>query len=213
MGLLDSIFGRKSNPMGEANNYLNQIPGTYHGGYDPYVNEGREASGKTKGIYEGLLDDPTGFINKLMESYAPSQGYQFQRDLLSKEMGNTAAAGGIAGTPLDQMNQAQGIQALLSQDQQKYLDNALGVFNKGLAGEEGIAGRGFDATKQLTDALAGALNQQGDLAFQNSQQNNSDRTSQMQMIMKALGGVLRGPGGGLAGPMSGSPYAPWKNPG
>lgn len=188
--------------MNEANKYLDQIPGVAHQGYDPYVNAGLDASGKTKSSYESMMDDPTGFINKLMEGYKPSEGYQFQKEQLEKELGNTAASGGIAGTPQDQMNQGQGVQKLLSQDMQQFLMNALGLFGKGLEGEEGIAGRGFDASGKLTDDLGGALNQKGGLAFQNAQQGNKNKNDMWSMFGKALGagaGTFLGPVGTAAG--------------
>lgn len=173
--------------MDSANKYLDQIPGVAHAGYDPYVNEGRDASGKTKSQYESLMNDPTGFINKLMEGYKPSEGYQFQKGQLTKELSNTAAAGGIAGTPQDQLNQGQAIQGLLSNDMQQFLKNVLGVFNTGLEGEEGVATRGYDATGKLADALGGALNQQGGLAFQDQQQKNQNKNDLWHMFGKALG--------------------------
>lgn len=193
--------------MDEANKYLDQIPGVAHEGYDEYVNAGKDASGQTKGKYEELMNDPTAFINKLMEGYKPSEGYQFQKDQLTKELGNTAAAGGIAGTPQDQMNQGQGIQKLLSGDMQEFLKNVLGVFNTGLEGEEGIATRGYDASGKLTDTIGGALNQQGGLAFNNAQQQNKNKNDMWSMFGKALGGAagsFLGPIGTAAGTAAGN---------
>lgn len=189
MSWLSKLFGGgdDNSPMDAANQYLNQIPGVGHQGYDPYINEGRDASGKTKSKYEELFNDPTAFINKLMEGYKPSEGYQFQKEQLTKELGNKAAAGGVAGTPLDQMNQGQAVQKLLSADQQQFLKNVLGVFNTGLEGEEGIAGRGFDASKMLTDLLGGALNQQGGLAYKDQVDKNQRKTDLWSMFGKALG--------------------------
>lgn len=205
MSMLSKLFGGGGNsPMNAANQYLNQIPGVGHQGYDPYVNAGLDASGKTKNQYEDLMNDPTGFINKLMEDYKPSEGYQFQKDQLTKELGNTAAAGGIAGTPQDQMNQGQGIQKLLSGDMQQFLQKVLGVFNTGLEGEEGVAGRGFDASKNLTDLLGGALNQQGGLAFQDQQQKNQNKNGLWSMFGKALGAGAGGLLGGVPGAKVGS---------
>lgn len=203
MSILSKLFGGGSNPMDAANQYLNQIPGTAHQGYDPYVNAGLDASGKTKSQYEDLMNDPTGFINKLMEAYKPSEGYNFQKDELMKSYGNTAAAGGIAGTPLDQENRAQGVQGLLSQDMQQFLKNALGVFGTGLSGEEGIAGRGFDANKGLTDLLGNNLAAQSGAAFQNAKQNNSDRNSWFQNLAKALGVGAGALAGGVPGAVAG----------
>ncbi len=207
--------GNNFDPMGAANKYLDQIPGVAHKGYDPYVNAGLDASGKTKSEYEGLMNDPTALINKIMEQYKTSEGYGFARDRLTKEMGNTAAMGGIAGTPLDQMNQAEGVQGLLSKDMQQFLQNALGRYDTGLQGEEGIASRGFDASGKLTDALGGALNQQGGLAFQDQQQRmtdantreaqkRSDRNSLWSMFGKALGAGAGFAVGGVPGAAVGS---------
>lgn len=191
MSLLSGLFGggRKS-PANAANQYLNQIPDVAHKGYDPYVNAGADASGKTKSLYESLMQDPTAFVNKLMEGYKPSEGYQFQKDQLAKEMSNTAAAGGVAGTPMDQLNQAENIQGLLGKDMQQFLQNIFGVFNTGLQGEEGIATRGYDATKNLTDILGGALNQQGGMAYKDQVDKNQNQTDLWNMFGKAIGGGL-----------------------
>ena len=185
--------------MDAANQYLNQIPGVGHQGYDPYINAGMDASGRTKNKYEELMSDPTAFINKLMEGYKPSEGYQFQKDQLTKELSNTAAAGGVAGTPMDQLNQGEQIQGLLGKDMQQFLQNILGVFNTGLEGEEGIASRGYDASKNLTDLLGGALNQQGGLAFQDQQQKNKNKNDLWSMFGKALGAGAGGLLGGVPG--------------
>lgn len=212
MGILSDLFGgghkndSNQNPMNSANQFLNQIPGIGHAYYDPYIGMGFDAAGRNKGQYENMMNDPTGFINKLMESYKPSEGYNFQKNLLTKEMGNTAAAGGIAGTPLDQMNQAEGVQGLLSKDMQQFLSNSLGVYNRGLTGEEGIASRGFDSSKSLADLLGGSLNQQGGLAFQNAQQNQSNKNGMLQALAKALGmgvGAFAGAPFGLPGILAG----------
>lgn len=203
MSILSNLFGGGRNPADAANPYLNQIPGVGHQYYDPYVNAGRDASSRTKSQYEELMSDPTAFMNKLMQGYKPSEGYQYQKDALTKEMGATSAAGGIAGTPMDQKAQAEGVQGLLGKDQQQYLQNAFGAFNTGLQGEEGIAGRGYNASGSLADLLGGALNQQGGLAFQGQSQKNSNQNGLFAALAKALGmGVgafAGGPIGALAG--------------
>lgn len=187
MSILSKLFNGGENPMEAANPYLNQIPGVAHQGYDPYVQSGGKASHLTQDMYEKLMSDPTAFINSLMGGYTPSEGYNFQRDQLTKELSNTAAAGGIAGTPMDQMNQGQAVQKLLAGDQQQFLNNILNAFGIGLSGEEGIANRGFQATGALTDTLGNALNQQGGLAFQNAQQKNKNRNDMWNTFGKALG--------------------------
>lgn len=213
MSMLSSLFGGKKpqSPMDAANNYLNQIPETAHQGYDQYINAGNEAGKKTQSEYDMLTSDPTGFINKLMEGYKPSEGYQFQKDQLTKELGNTAAAGGIAGTPQDQMNQGKGIQQLLSGDMQQFLQNVLQQYHTGLKGEQGISDRGYDASGKLTDTLGNALNQQGGLAFQDAQQKQKNRNDIWSTFGKGLGGaagfLAGGPLGGALGAKAGGAFA------
>lgn len=214
MNILKSIFGGGDDrsPMDSANQYLTQIPGVAHKGYDPYVQSGLDASGRTKSQYEELMSNPQAFIDRIMKGYNTSEGYNFEKDLLTKELSNTAAAGGIAGTPLDQLNQGQAVQGLLSKDMQQYLMNALGLFRTGLEGEEGVATRGYDASKGLTDILGGSLNQQGGLAFNQAQQEQKNKNDLWSMFGKALGtgagaligGIPTGGIGALPGAAAGS---------
>lgn len=192
MGLLSKLFGggHKDNPATSAMPYLNQIPGMAHEGYDPYIEQGKNADNRTSTEYENLLNDPAALINRIMQDYHTSEGYQFQKNQLNKEMSNTAAAGGIAGTPQDQINQAQGVQGLLSQDMEKFLTQALGLYGKGLEGEQGISNRGYDATKGLTDILGNNLTSKAGLTFQGKTQENENQGGFLQMLTKALGGGI-----------------------
>lgn len=233
MSILSNAFGGGNNgqvnAMGAANQYLNQIPGKAHGAYDPYITQGKESGVNAHSAYEAMMKDPQAFINNLMSGYKTSDAYNYQSGKLGSAMSNTAAAGGIAGTPLDQMNQGEALQGLLSADQQQYLQNALGAYNRGLGGEEGEATRGYNATGSLNDIETGALNQQGGLAFNNAQQQNKNKNEMFQQVLKLImagGGAALGSfggpagaaagwgiGSGLAGPMSGTTNAPWSNPG
>lgn len=227
MSILSELFGGGKKPMDAANQYLDKIPGEAHNTYDDYINQGKESGGNAHQAFEDMMKDPQGFINKIMGGYQESDQYKYQKDKLGTAMSNTAAAGGIAGTPLDQMNQGENLQKLLSADQQEWLQNVLGRYDTGLKGESDEATRGYDASGKLNDLITGGLNQQGGLAFNNAQQKNSDKSAFISALMKALGAgagfAFGGPagaavggglfGGGTAGPMSGTTTPPWSNPG
>jgi hypothetical protein len=209
MGILDKIFGGGTDPVKAATPYLNQIPGVGHDAYDSYINAGKDASGKTKSQYENMINDPTGFINKLMEGYKPSEGYQFQKGELTKELQNNANAGGIAGTNFSNEQIGKGVQGLLSNDMQQFLTNVLGRYDTGLQGEQGIANQGFTASGNLADILGGNLNQQANMAFQGAQQKNTNKNGMFSALAKALGigaGALTGglPGAAAGGKIAGS---------
>jgi hypothetical protein len=201
MSILSQLFRGGKDPSKAAQPYLNQIPGVGHQYYDPYITAGQNAGNRTQTEYEGLINDPVALINKIMEQYKTSDAYGFKKDQLLRQMGATSAAGGFAGTKDDQLAQAEGVQGLLSQDMEEFLAHALGLYGTGLQGEEGIANRGFESSKNLADLLGGALNQQAGLAFQGQQQKNANKQSIFSSLAKALG---QGAGaiynGGMPGP-------------
>jgi len=236
MSILNNLFGggNKNNPNDAANKYIDQIPGEAHNTYDPYINQGKESGQNAHDAFEEMMKDPQGFINKIMGGYNESDQYKYQKEKLGTAMSNTAAAGGIAGTPLDQQNQGEAIQKLLSADQQQWLQNVLGRYDTGLTGEQGEATRGYDASGKLNDITTSNLNQKGTNAFNDAQQKNSDKSALISALVKALGGAAGGAfggpagaaggagiadwlskifGGGEAGPTSGTTNAPWSNPG
>jgi hypothetical protein len=176
----------RDDPEKEANKYLGQIPGVEHQYYDPFVQSGQEAGGMLKGQYGSMLNDPTGFINKILAQYKQSPGAQYQTGLVAKGIGNTAAAGGFAGTPEAQRQYAQSASDISSQDMQQFLQNALGVYGTGLSGEQDIYGKGFTASGSLADALASVLGSQGGLAFKAGSDRNADRQALLNAVMKAL---------------------------
>ena len=216
------LFGKRADPQAEANKYLDQIPGMGKGYYDPFIQRGGRAGDILEGQYGNLINDPTSLIDKIMGNYETSKGYQTQKDILGRELGASAAAGGVAGTPFHQQQQGEMVEGLLSQDMQNYLKNALGMYQTGLSGEAGLYDKGYGASGSLADLIGGSLNQQAGMAYQGAQDKNARRDALMSSLMKlagtAGGALLGGPlggmiGGGLAGPMSGSPYSPWQNPG
>lgn len=189
MGILDSIFGKQSDPGAAANSFWGQIPQIGQNYYNQYINTGNQAQNNARWQYEAMLD-PKAFLNNLMSGYKTSEGYNFKKDLLTKEMSNTANAGGIAGTPVDQLGQTSAVQGLLSEDMQQYLSNLLGIQKTGLEGEQGIANKGFESTKNLVDLLGGSANQQGTMAYMGGLQNNANKGGFMNLLGQALGGGL-----------------------
>ena len=191
MSMLSELFGggNKNSPMDSANKYLNQIPGQAHNTYDPYITQGQESGKNAHNAYEEMLNDPQGFINKIMNGYKESDQYKYQSNKIGGALSNTAAAGGIAGTPLDQQNQGEVLQGLLSADQQQWLQNILGRYDTGLKGEEGEATRGYDSSGKLNDIINGTSASQAGLAFNDAQQKNSQKNQFMQFLAQALGGA------------------------
>jgi hypothetical protein len=179
MGLFSNILagGKRRDSSAAANEYLNKIPGMTRENINPYIKPGMEAKS---------------FVDEILGSYTPSEGYQFQKGELEKALGNTAAAGGYAGGEFDQMQRGKLIQGLLSQDMQQYLGNVLDVHNNS-----------FAASQYLNDVLGGTLNAQGGLAFRNAETKNERNAALRNALLgaagTAAGGFLGGPAGAAIG--------------
>ncbi|HSH64894.1 MAG TPA: hypothetical protein VLB84_03640, partial [Bacteroidia bacterium] len=188
MSILSKLFGGGPNPANSAMPYLNNISQIGQSAYNPYISQGQGAGQILSGEYGRLVKDPTAMLDKIMGSYEPSKYYQFQKDMLSKALGSTAAAGGYAGNPYHQQQEGDMVQGLLSKDMQDYLGSALGLYKTGLGGESDIYGKGFDATGKLADMMGGAEGSKATLAFQGQQQENANRNALLSSILKMIGG-------------------------
>ena len=182
-------------PAKDANRYLDKIPGVGHDAYDPFINQGKDAGNILKDQYGQMLD-PSKFMDNIMKNYSMSQGATYKRDQLGRGIGNTAAAGGIAGTPEHQREYGEMSNNIMSQDMDQYLKNALGIHDKGIAGEEGFYDKGFQASGSLADMLAGMFGSKAGLSYQSQNQKNQNEQALMQALMKAFSS---GAGGGMFG--------------
>lgn len=198
MGFLDFLFGGdEKNPADAAMPYLDQISGVGKQYLEPYIQPGMQAQQMAQSQYDAMSGDPMAYLNKLMEGYKPSQGYQYREKRLSDALGNTAAAGGYRGTKEDQIAQAELINALMGSDIQQYLQNVQGIQGRGLQGQENTINRGYGASNTLADYLGSALNAQAGLQLQGANAQNQARQANRQGLMKFLTPLI-GAGVGFA---------------
>jgi len=184
------------NPADSAMPYLNQIPQFGREGYQPFIDQGQQAQQQLNPLYERMSQDPSAYINALMQNYSPSEGYRFKEQQMLRGAQNSAAQGGFAGTQNDQMAQADMIRGLLGGDMQQYLQNVMGAQGQGMQGLENQVGRGYESAGNLAGYLGNALGAQGGLAFQGQQQRNQNRADKRNAIFNLLGS-LAGAGTGI----------------
>lgn len=227
MGFFDFLSGGK-NPANAAMPYLDKIPGQTQQYMQPYFDAGKGALPGLQDQYKQLLGDPGAFMNKIGGSYQQSPGFKFAMQQALQGAGNAAAAGGMAGSPQHQQQNMEVATGLANQDYGNWMQNALGLYGQGLSGQQGMAGMGQQAGQSMADMIAQTLAQQGNLAFQGQAQKNQNQSDLFGNIFKGIGGMAGMGMGGMpfgafsnlfsqqgkeAMPMSGSPYAPWHNPG
>lgn len=213
LGSIFDLFGG-NNPFKGSQQYLNQIPGQLQQYLGPYIGAGQGAMnqfinnglGQGQGLtgqYNNLMNDPTGFINKIMSGYTQSPQYKNEVAQATTGANRAAAAGGMLGSPAEQSQLGAAIQNYAAQDQQNYLNNALNAFNTGLQGNQGLYNTGAGLAGQQYGIGANAANQMAQGLNQNSMNqllmNYLQRAQRGTNLSSGLGGLLGGLGGLLGG--------------
>ncbi len=168
-------------PSRDARKYLDQIPGMMKPYYEPYIGAGHNALSLLQGQYGQLLSDPGSLLARLGKGYQSSPGFEFEKNQGLSGIENAAAAGGMLGTMGHQQQAGQLATNLANKDYGDYMKEALGLYGKGLEGEEGINTMGYNASNELAQSLAAALMGQGNLAYEGGANKNkmwSDLLSQ-----------------------------------
>lgn len=111
----------------------------------PFYEAGTQELPQYMSTLTSLTAHPTQLEDQIMGSYTESPYAQYQTNLLSKEMGEQAAAGGQLGTPNEQVDLANQEQGIVSKDQQQYYEDAMKPFQMGLQGEQYVTGLGMQA--------------------------------------------------------------------
>ena len=145
-GIFSKLFGGgdKQNPYDESKHFLDE-------GYDPYIKQGHDIDPRLHDEYMRLLQDPSGFLDKIGAGYKQSPGYQFNLNQQLNAAQNAAAAGGMAGSAANQYASQEVAHGLADQDYYNYIKEALGLHGKGLGGLQDISKRGYEASTGKAD--------------------------------------------------------------
>ncbi len=198
MSWLSKALGLSKNPASAANPYLSQIPGVGQQYYSPYVQQGQEAGSQLRGEYQKQLK-PAEFLSSLQSQYEPSDQYKFNQEELMRGMRSLTGAGGYRESPEAAKQYGQRARQLLSEDEQRYLQNALGIYQQGIGGLQDVYGKGASASSALADYLGSALGQQAGMAYRGAAQDMGRNRDLLSLISQSLGG-----GAGFAMQPSGS---------
>lgn len=187
-----SLFGKKKNPMNEANQYLNQIPGQAQPYYQPYIDAGKNALNTVQGEYGKLINDPGAMYNKFGEGFKESPGYQFKLKQALDAQGNASARGGMLGTPQDQYQASEVAHGMADQDFNDYMSQIFGMYGKGLEGEQGIENQGYGASTDYANMLSNILGQKGKMAYEGANAANQANAQGWSNIFGGIAGAGQG---------------------
>ncbi len=187
MGFFDFLMGK--NPAHEAGNTISQIPGQTRPYYQPFFEAGTRAIPKLENEYSSLLSNPGDRINKIGESFHESPGFKFALQQALNSVNRGAARGGMFGSPEHNQHSMEIATQLGNQDYYHWLDPTLNLYNSGLHGEEGFAGRGQEAGSNMASMIAQALAQKGAYEYSGQASQNQNRGSLISNIAKGAGAL------------------------
>lgn len=187
MGLFG--VGQGKSPSGEANKYLNQIPGQTGQFFNPYIDAGKSQLPGLQQQYGDIINNPGGKLNDIGSNFQQSPGFKFALEQALGAANRSAAAGGMAGSPAS-MQQNMGIATDLgNQDYYNWLNGATGLYGQGLQGSQGLAGMGAQSGNAQANMIAQMLAQQAQNAQAEQKAKNESQGSGWGNI---LGGIAKG---------------------
>ncbi len=184
-----SNFINGKNPANAGNKYISQIPSQTQGHYQPWEDAGKNMLPQLQDQYGQLMNDPGGKYNQIGESFHQSPGFKFAMEQALNATGNNAAAGGMAGSPAHMQGNQEMATNLANQDYYNYMGGATDLYKQGLNGGQTMSNQGQQAGQSQADMIAQTLAQQGNMAFNEQQQKNQNRSDMFGNIAQGFGGL------------------------
>lgn len=186
------LFGmfNQQNPADAGMPYLNQIQQQLPGYFDPWINAGKAALPQLQQQYGGLMNDPTGMMNKMGAHFQQSPGYQWQTGQAVDAANRAASAGGMLGTPAEQQSIAGTVGQMANGDYYNYMNHAMNMYGMGLNGMQGMANQGLSASRGLGEDLSQALMSQAQLAYAGQADQNQAKQGMFGNMMGMAGAAF-----------------------
>lgn len=175
------------NPADKAMGPLDEIPGQISPHYKPYEDAGAWAMPQLQKNFGEMMNDPNAIISRLGSGYKESPAFQYQMNKGENAINNSNAAGGMLGTGQHQQMAGQFANDLASEDYDKYLNHALGLYGAGNEGAMGLGKMGQQAGSDLATNLAQTLMSKSNLLYAGGANQNNMTGNLLNSIISALG--------------------------
>lgn len=189
-GLMGMFGGNGQNPANSAMPYYNQIMNTNQKYLNPYNQMGQKAGQNLQGQYSQLMNNPGAVFNQIGQSYHQSPGFQFALHQALNAGNNSAAAGGMAGSPQNTQQNMQLATNMGNQDYYNYMDHAMNMYGMGLQGEQGMYGQGEEAANNLSENISQALSQMGAAQYYGQAGQNQAQGNSMNNLFSGIGDII-----------------------
>lgn len=183
------FFQTPPNPADAGMPYLNQALQQLPGYFQSYINAGNSALPQLQQQYGQLLNNPGAVMGKIGSGFQQSPGYQFQVNQSLGAANRASAAGGMAGSPMEQQNIAGTVNGLANQDYYNYLNHGMSMYGMGLQGMGDLAHMGYGASSNLGEDMTNAMMSQANLAYAGQANQNQAKGGMFGNLLGAAGTV------------------------
>jgi hypothetical protein len=209
---IGSLFNQ--NPATSGMNYLNQMPSVFANTYspymqygmtqlNPYLQNGQNMGGQLSTQTQNIMNNPGQFINQVGQNFQASPGYGWDVGQMQNSVNNAAAAGGMAGSPMEQQNMANTVGQLANQNYYQYLGAAMQPWQTAYQGAQNMYGIGANAANNAYGIGAGAANNfannMGETLGAQANMAYNGTVNQNQSIGGGIGSIASGVAGMLGG--------------
>lgn len=183
---LGAMFADWKNPADAAMGSMDQIPGQLNKYLQPYIDQGQSQYGNLNNQYGQLMNDPGGRLNQIGQGYHQSPGFQFALQQALQGGNHAAAAGGMAGSPQHEQQNMTMATNLANQDYNQWMQNALGMYGKGLSGSQSIYDTGAKTGISMGEDMSSYLANKAKLQYEGQ---NAENEHEGGMWGNFLGGA------------------------
>lgn len=180
-GMLGGLFGNSEDPYKAASQQYDKYGQMGAQAQQPWQQAGQQAIPQ----YQNWLQNqqnPSGFINNLMNQYQQSPWAAFQQQQGQRAANNAASASGLVGsTPYMQASQDYA-HNISQQDMGQWLQNVLGINSQYGQGQQQLMSGGQNAANNLTSLYGNLGSSQGEAAYGRKAGGNQD-------MFNMLGGI------------------------
>ena len=201
---------KQQSPFDAAAPYYKKSEDAIKGFAKTYTDRGDAQYEGLNEQYASMMNDPAAFLEQIMGGYEQSSGYQRSLDEALGAASAAASAGGYSGLPSDQQGQGRLASSMMNDDMSRYIQQVLGIQDRGTGGSQGFYDQGYGAAKSASSDMSNLFGSQGSAAFGQARQDQQSQQDMQKMIAQVIGmaggAAIGGPAGAAAGSSAASTF-------
>lgn len=186
---LGGAFGNAGAPYAAAGNSYNQYANEGANALQPY-NQAGEGAIPNYENWAAKMQDPSDFINNLMNKYQQSPWAKFMQQQGVRQAQNAGSAEGMVGSSPYNLQVEQNAENISSQDLQNWLGKTLGINQQYGNAQQNLMNTGVQSANALSQLYQNEANMNAQTAYGNQAGQNQDSNDMFSGALGVLSAFL-----------------------